>query len=160
MKKALILSGLVLLVLLVAAGGFWGGMRYESRLSERVRANFTNTRGPGEAGPLPQMGQLPGGEMPSGFMGGGGTMGQVKAVDGTVITVSTAQAVTTVKLTDATRIVKSVNANLAELQPGMRVQITGEKDQDGNITADQITILPDELTIEYPVDSPQTEAEP
>ena len=68
-------------------------------------------------------------------------MGEVKSIEGNVLTVSTAQDVTTVNLSDTTQIVKSVEGTTSDLQPGVRVMVTGEQDNDGNITASQITIL-------------------
>ena len=163
MKKVLTVFGLFFLVLLAAAGGFWGGMRYESNRAERVQANFFNERGQGNMGSFPQEGQFPGGWVPSGSPGAGGTMGEVKTYDGNMITVSTAQDITTVQLTDATQIVKSVTGTVADLQPGLRVRITGERAEDGSINAAQVTILSDEFTsdgVPAPEDPQQTGTEP
>jgi hypothetical protein len=68
-------------------------------------------------------------------------MGQVKTNEGSTLTISTPQDVTTVNLTDSTRIQKSVEGTHADLQPGTRVMVAGERDSDGVITAEQITIL-------------------
>ena len=72
---------------------------------------------------------------------GRGTTGVVKTVDGNVITISTAQDVTTVNLTEDTRIEKYASAAITDLQPGVRVMVTGQPDDDGNITASQIQIV-------------------
>jgi hypothetical protein len=145
MKKAFLFAGILLLLALVAAGSFWGGMRYASIQANQVRDRFMNARGQTNGGPFPGEGQFSGGEMPSAFPEGGGTTGEVKTVNGDVITVSTAQDVTTVQLTGETRIGKSITVNLQELQPGIRVRIIGQRDNAGRITADQITILSDEF---------------
>lgn len=45
MKKTLIIVGSILLVVLLSASSFWGGMTYQSKQADRVRANFLNARG-------------------------------------------------------------------------------------------------------------------
>jgi hypothetical protein len=94
-------------------------------------------------------GQFSGGNPPQGvqFQGGGsgftggGTSGQVKTIEGNVMTVSTAQDVAMVNLTDKTLVEKTVEGAIADLKPGMQVMVIGERDADGNITASQISIL-------------------
>lgn len=145
MKKILIVFGAILAAALIAAAGFWGGMTYQSNQVDRVRAAFESARGPLTEGQIPGEGRaFPAGGQPGlggGFMGGAGTNGVVKSIEGNVITISTAQNVTTVNLSDATRIQKSVTGSIADLQPGMRVMVSGEADDDGVITATQVTIL-------------------
>jgi hypothetical protein len=146
MRKALIIIGVVFLVGLVAAGSFWAGMTYQQNQVAQIRAEFFNARGQPGGGQFPPAGQdsIEGG-MPSvqagGFFRLGGTMGQIKTNDGSTITISTSQDVTTVKLTDSTRIQKSVEGTSDDLLPGTRVMVAGERDSDGVITAEQITIL-------------------
>jgi hypothetical protein len=149
MKKTLMILGAILLAVLVAAGSFWGGMTYQSNQTNQVRANFFNSRG-GEFipnnGQFPGQGQLPNGNQGAGFSGGGRTTGQVKSIEGNVMTVSTAQDVTTVNLSETTQIQKSETAAVADLQPGVQVMVTGQRDADGNITASQVLILNTELS--------------
>jgi len=154
-KNILIIIGVVAIVILVGAGGFWGGMTYQASQDSQAQARFFELRGGQSAdGQLPGNQQVPEG-MP--FPGGGpgsselaqgdfranGTMGQVKSIDGDLLTVSTAQDVTTVNLSSDTTIVKSVEGTTDDLQPGVRIMVVGEKDEDGNINASQITILDD-----------------
>jgi hypothetical protein len=133
----------ILLVALVAGGSFMGGIKYQDNKAAQVQANFFNARGgqaPGQ-GQFPGDGQFPGagqaqngGQVPGGgpgFAGGRGTAGEVKSVDGNVLTLSTAQDVTTVNLSDSTQIQKTASGTTADLQPGMRVMVTGETDSDG-----------------------------
>jgi hypothetical protein len=143
MKKILIIVGAVLLVAAVAAGSFWGGMAYKSKQLDQTRASFMQARG------IQDQRQFPGGNPPAGDQpqaGGpgflrGGTTGVVKTIDGNVMTISTAEDVTTVNLSADTPIQKSAQAALADIQPGMRVTVTGQLDSDGNIKAIQIMIL-------------------
>src|SRR5512139_386488 len=106
MKKILIIVGAILLAALIAGGSFYGGMAYQTKQADQVRNQFMQARGLTE-GDLPRSGQFPGGNLPQGGQppsGGGtgfqgrGTFGVVKAIDGDVITISTAQDVTTVNL--------------------------------------------------------------
>lgn len=154
MKKALMIFGAVVIVGLVAAGGFWAGMTYQTNQADQARLNFENARGQANAGQFPAnvsgfapgdaSGNAPSGQ-PSGF-GGGGTVGQIKTVDGMTLTLSTAQDVTTVNLTDATQVEKTVSGGVADLQPGVQVMVNGQQDADGNLTASQIRIIDSSLS--------------
>ena len=146
MKTSLIVIGGILLIGLVAAGSFWGGITYQSNRVNMARANFEAARGQLDSGQFPGGGLgfpqegIPGGP-PAGFSGRGGTTGQVKTIQGNTMVVSTAQDVTTVHLSDTTQIEKSVAGAIADLQPGIRVLVAGERDADGNISASRVTIL-------------------
>jgi hypothetical protein len=162
MKTLLVSLGIIVLIGLVAAGSFWGGMAYQSSQVNQARASFEAARGllesgqfPGGSPGIPQDG-MPGGPQ-AGFSGRGGTTGQVKTIEDNVMTVSTAQDITTVNLSDSTQIEKSVVGTIADLQPGTRVLVTGERDSDGKITASRITILTGDLpSFEVPAE-PETE---
>jgi len=138
MKKVLIIIGAILLAALIAGGSFYGGITFQTNQADQARARFMQDRGMTE-GEMPQPGQFPSG----GGMGfpGRGTTGVVKTIDGNVITISTAQDVTTVNLTEDTQIEKYASAAITDLQPGVRVMVTGQPDDDGNITASQIQIV-------------------
>jgi hypothetical protein len=152
MKKLLLVAGGIVVAALIAAGSFWGGMQYQITQVDRVRSAFENARGPLANGQnSDQTRAFPGaggqaGQMP-GFAGRGGANGVVKTVDGDVITISTAQDVTTVKLADTTRIQKTIRGTAGDLQPGMRVMVTGEADGDGVITATQVSILNEDAPV-------------
>ncbi len=151
-KNILIIIGVVVLVILVGAGGFWGGMTYQTNQDSQAQARFFEQRGqPPSDGQMPEGMQAPNdgqgvfGQAQGGFRGGGvgynGTMGEVKSMEGNTLTLSTAQDVTTVNLTDTTKITKSVEGTTSDLQPGVRVMVAGETDDQGNVTATQITIV-------------------
>jgi Domain of unknown function (DUF5666) len=152
MRKALILIGAVFVVGLVAAGSFWGGMAYQTKQADQARQNFENARGQANAGQIPAGAPgFGGGASGNGSGGqnlgfGGGTVGQVKTVEGATLTLSTAQDVTTVTLSDATQVEKTVSGDLADLQPGMQVMVSGERDAEGNLTASQIRIIDSSLS--------------
>ena len=143
MNKILMIIGAVVLAVVVAAGSFYGGMAYQRNQADQTRANFLRSRGldPNAAQNGFQNGANNGGGTRQGFFGGG-TTGQVKSIEGNVLTLSTAQNVTTVNLSNSTVIEKSVQGSTSDLQPGERVLVAGQRDAQGNITAAQITILP------------------
>jgi hypothetical protein len=141
MKKILIGVGVIVVVLLIAGGSFWGGMTYQSNRVSQIRANFFNTRGGMPEGGFTQGLQPPSDVQGRGFVGGRGTSGEVKTINGDVMTLSTAQDVITVNLSDLTRIKTMESATIADLQPGTQVMVIGQSDSDGNITADQVTII-------------------
>lgn len=152
-KKILIIVSVILLVVLVGVGGFFGGMAYKTNQQNQVQARFFEQRGgPPQGGQFQFDGQFPEGTPFPGDLsgtfnqaGGGfqgrGTMGQVKGIDGNILTLSTAQDVTTVNLSDTTTIQKSVEGSTNDLQPGVRVIVVGERDDQGNMNAIQITIV-------------------
>ena len=141
MKKTLLIIGAIVVILLVAGGSFLGGMAYnESRRSKQAnqaREDFFTARGgqPGQ-GQFPEGGQA----APGGFRGGG-TIGKIKTIEGNVMTISTANNVTTVNLTDTTQIEKTTSGTNADLQPGVQVMISGETGSNGVVTAVRIQII-------------------
>lgn len=146
MKKILIIGGAVVMVLLVAAASFWGGMAYQTNQSSQALARFESARGqlpegftPGEGGF--QGGSLPEGMPPGNFQVRGGTTGQIKEITEDKLTLSTAMDVITVNLSDKTQIEMTVEGDLADLEPGVSVLITGQEDDSGVITADRIQII-------------------
>lgn len=144
MKNVLIIIGAVVLAVAIAGGSFYGGMAYQRNQEAAVRANFFTSRGiqdPGQGQGFNPNGAN-GGQRQGFFAFGGGTTGQVKSIDGNVLTLSTAQNVTTVNLTSTTTIEKFGPGTTTDLQPGQRISVSGQKDSSGNITATQITILP------------------
>ena len=146
MKKAVIVLGAVIVTALIAGGSFWGGMAYQNKQVDQARLSFESARGQAPGG---QFAQEAPGFPPEGMLNGDapvspgrrGTTGQVKAIDGNVMTLSTMQDVTAVNLSDDTEIRMTVAGSSADLTPGLRIIVTGESDEDGSITADQITIL-------------------
>lgn len=138
MKKILLIIGAVLLAVLLSAGSFYGGMAYQRNQQNQIQARFFQSRG------LPGSGFDNNGNDFSqrrSFLGGGGVTGQVKSLDGNILTISTAQNTTTVNLTDSTQIEKPATGSTSDLQPGVRVVVNGQPDANGNITASQITIV-------------------
>jgi Domain of unknown function (DUF5666) len=138
----LIIIGAIVLAIVVAGASFYGGMAYQRNQEAQIRANFSASRGFGNNG-QGQNGNGTGGGQRQGFFGfGGGTVGQVKSFDGNVLTLSTPQNVTTVNVTSTTRVEKFGPGSTSDIQTGERVTVSGQRDSNGNITAEQIMILP------------------
>jgi len=166
MKTTLIVIGMIVLVVLVAAGSFYGGMMYKTNQASQVRQEFMAARGmsnegqfPGEIPPMTEQFQQAGAGFP-----GRGAAGQVKSIDGNVMTISTAEDVTTVNLSEETQIDMTVSGEINDLKTGMRVVVVGETDGDGVVNASQITVLSENQTGmpfgQQPPDSPETGTEP
>ncbi|HPH98477.1 MAG TPA: DUF5666 domain-containing protein [Anaerolineaceae bacterium] len=148
MKKWIWIALSVVAALALAGGGFWAGMTYQASQAAATRNNFYSQRGG-----APTNGTMPnGGAMPSGGQGGqggmmrGGVSGQIKTVDGSTLTISTPQNVTTVVLTADTVIKKTTTGAASDLQTGLQVMITGKADDKGTVTATQITIVDGSFT--------------
>ncbi|MBI4236199.1 MAG: hypothetical protein HY688_02430 [Chloroflexi bacterium] len=74
---------------------------------------------------------------------GGGTAGRIEKVEGSSLTVSTAQGGTvTIVLSDATAISKTAAGSRADLRPGVQVVVAGQRQADGTVQATQVTIAP------------------
>jgi len=161
MKIGLIIIGTILGICLVAAVSFFGGMKYQENQVDQVVARFENARGPLLGGEPPEGGIFAQGgdqqNLPSpGFIGrGGGVNGQIKLIDGNTLEISTAEDVTTVNLSDDTRIQQTLSVPISELQPGMRVMVIGEKGDDGNVDAVQIMILDGDFQVPGEQNSPE-----
>lgn len=129
-----ILPGLVgvLLLLVVAAGAFYGGMRFQGMRSSGTRANFFANRGGAD-----------GANFSGGGGGGGGrrgSMGQIKSIEGNVIIVSTQQERLQVTVTDATKYQRLVDGKLDDLQVGANIIVRGESDANGVVNAVSIQL--------------------
>ena len=128
-----ILPGLVgvLLLLVVAAGAFYGGMRFQGMRSSGTRANFFANRGGADG---------------ANFGGGGGgggrrsNMGQIKSIEGNVIIVSTQQERLQVTVTDTTKYQRLVDGKLDDLQVGANIIVRGESDANGVVNAVSIQL--------------------
>jgi hypothetical protein len=140
MKKGLIVLVAIIVAVGLAAGSFYGGMAYQRTQTANTRSAFLASRGVSPNGTTtPGQGQGQG--QGRGFFGGG-TSGQIKSIEGNVLTLSTAQNVTTVNLSGSTQIEKTGTGALSDLQPGQQVLVTGQRDANGNIAAATIMIMP------------------
>jgi len=141
-----VLAGVALL-LAVAGGAFYGGIRFQSARQQNLRTQFLSARGaaPGSGGAVPFSGSsaFPEGRQAAGE--GPGDLqtvtGTVKSIDGPNLLISTALDVTTVLLTDSTAIQQLVTVDPTTLQPGQQVSVLGSRDTSGVVAAVSIQIL-------------------
>ena len=125
MKKGLLVLAAIIVAIGLAAGSFYGGMAYQRTQTANTRAAFFASRAGSPNGTYPAgaQGQGQGQNARRGFFGGGAT-GQIKSIEGNVLTLSTAQNVTTVNLSDSTQIEKTGPGTISDLTPGL----TGARD--------------------------------
>jgi hypothetical protein len=149
MKKPIIIVGSIVVALLLMGASFYGGTLYQRNSESSARNRFLASRGIdpnqfNQNNPNGSGGNFQGGtgNGRQGFAFGGGAQGQVKTIDGNTITISTAQNVTTVTLSDSTVFMKSVTGTVADLKVGDRVLVQGQRDSSGNITASEIMLNP------------------
>ena len=137
----ILIASAIVLIAGAGVGGFFGGKAYERNQANQTRNNFLRERGIQGFNPnaAPGSGQTSG-NFPAGGFGRGAT-GQIKSIDGNTITLTEGQTEVKVTLSDTTRIEKSTAASTADLQAGLQVTITGQRDSSGNITASQVLIL-------------------
>ena len=131
------LPGMIVgVLLLAAAGAFYGGMRFQRTRSTNIRENFFANRGGADTAGFGAGGGGGGG------IGGrrGNNMGRIESIEGNVITVSTQQEQLMVKVTDATKYLKLVEGTLGDLQVGVNIIVGGERDANGIVNAANIQL--------------------
>ena len=136
-KKMGFIIALIVALLAVGAGSFYGGTVYAAQQAASTRAAFFNGRGGAAAG---------GGAGAAGGFGGG-VSGTVQSVSGDTLTVGTAQGVTTVTLSGSTTILKSQTGSAGDLQVGQQVTVRGARDSSGTVAATTIQVVPAGTTL-------------
>jgi hypothetical protein len=143
-QMAFVLIG-VLVVAAVAAGAFYGGMKYGQNQLLQNPIQFLRQAGGGEGGPPGAGGEVRvfEGTPPAGM--GAGRFGMapdtVQSVEGNTVTVSTQDGNVKVQTSDTTLIQKYVAVTVDKLEAGEQVIVSGTKNEDGSITARSIRSL-------------------
>jgi hypothetical protein len=142
MSKGLYTVLAVVLVLVIAAGSFYGGMLF----GKSQAAGATAQRAAFAAGSLPPGAQAIGGEGQAGARSnraGNMVMGTIKEIgDGSLILTDANGKDTPVKVTDTTLIEKNASVKLADLAPGETLMVSGSAAADGTITARSLQVAP------------------
>jgi len=129
----------------VIGGAFAGGMAIgKSQGREEADQEWQNRLGQfpsrfGEEGAQPGTAD-PGFQFPGGFLGRGGTVGEVEKIEDNVLTLSTLEGTIQVLTSDSTTIQKMGEGVLADILPGDRITVSGERNEDGSIEATNIFI--------------------
>ena len=129
----------LILVIVFAAGGFYGGMQYQ----KSQRASFA-MGAYGAAGG--QFGRRAGG-MGGNFQAGGSAQamrpvsGEIVSQDSKSVTVKMADGSSKiVNLSDQTKINKASTGSMADLKSGTKVSVFGTTNSDGSVTAQMVSI--------------------
>src|SRR5216683_8368638 len=94
-RKLIFIIGIIVALVAVGAGSFYGGTVYAAQQTANTRNAFFNGRGGTGAGGT------------GGNGGGGGVSGTIKSISGDTIQVSTALSVTTVNVGSSTTVLKT-----------------------------------------------------
>jgi hypothetical protein len=148
MSQALKIIVGVVVVLVIAAGSFYGGMIYGKSQATTARTiTFPNGQQaplngpPGDGQGFRGQGQN---DLPGGFGDQAGmTFGTIESIDGSVVTISSGDgAQQTVKVTDTTLIEKNASVSVSDLAAGDSVIVSGSDNTDGSITARSVQVAP------------------
>lgn len=126
----------IIIVIVVAVGAFYGGMKYQQKGS--MPANFAQN---GQR--LMYRNGGAGGNNRFGGAFGGAVLGQIVSTDQNSITVKLADGSSKiVNLADNTTYNKSETASKSDLTAGTKVAVIGSTNSDGSVTAKSIEINP------------------
>ncbi len=147
------ISILIIAVLIVGAGAFYGGTVFEK--SSLAKQNLLRSANSGSGGINRQSGNgraFSGGQGANGGTGGGFTNGQIISKDDKSITVKTRDGGSKIVFfSDSTSVGKSVSGSAADIADGQQVMVIGKANSDGTITADNIQIRPDSPQYSQPL---------
>ena len=146
MNKSMVVILVIVALLAVGGGAFYGGTVYGKGQAEAAQPNqaaFMQQRLAGRGGQLPAEGGWPAGDQ-AGIIGQGvmrgGTTGTLERVDGNTLIVTTADGPVRVLVTDDTLIQTVAQIGLLDLEMGTTITVNGARNDDGSIMAR--TILP------------------
>jgi hypothetical protein len=144
MKKIWIVVGVLVLVVAVGAGAFWGGMTYGKSQVEQDAMGLMQERFGARGGQSPESGQFPGGgQLPQGgqegaTLSGGGVRGTIEAIEGDTLVINADDGIIRVQTVDTTMIEKNMSVGVGDLEVGEMVVVSGPENDDGSITARSI----------------------
>jgi hypothetical protein len=153
MKKQLLIT--IILVLVVGAGAFFGGMKFQKgkdslaglsgqELTKKMQSLGMSGNVFG-AGRNININGAPSGDFPGGrqFGGGGAVNGEIVSMDSQSITVKDQSGNTkTVYYSTSTTISKTTTGSSSDLSVGTQVSANGTSNSDGSVTAQTIRISP------------------
>lgn len=136
MKKNIIIT--VVIVLIVGAGAFYGGVRYDQSTTAATRQARLQ-----QFGAAGTQNFQSGAQRGTQANGAGFTSGDIISKDATSITVQMRDGGSKIVFfTDSTPIMKTASGTPQDLVNGQYVMVTGSANQDGSITAQSIQLRP------------------
>ena len=135
MKKIWIVVGVLVLVVAVGGGAFWGGMAYGKSQARQNLASLTQGRCGARGGQFPSTGVLPQGTPEGATQFGGGVRGTSQAIESNNLGINSNEGVVNVQTTDTTLIEKNMPVSVGDLKVGETVVVSGPRNDDGSITA-------------------------
>lgn len=139
MKK--ILPIIILLLVVVGAGAFYGGMKYSQSKSPAWGANggFANLSSAERQARFQQPGATGAGGQKGMQAGGGFVSGEILSKDEQSVTVKLSDGGSKIVfLSDSTAITKSASSSVDELKVGDQIIASGSQNSDGSFAADNI----------------------
>lgn len=141
-----ILSALIVGVVVVGGGAFYGGMVYaKTKGPAGAKAMFANMSIGDRQARFVQLGDATSGQNGTRTMraGGGMAAGEIISKDDKSITVKLGDGGSKIIFyTDKTPVTKTINGTLDELKTGAQVIVNGTANQDGSITAESVALRP------------------
>lgn len=126
-----------IILILVAAGSFFGGLAYARQSIAKGGQNFANLSPEQRQSRMGQFGQRQG-RMGQGFIGG-----EILAKDDKSVTVKLKDGGSKIIFfSDSTKVSKEDEAQLTDLAVGEQITTSGTPNSDGSITAQTIQIRP------------------
>lgn len=120
----------IILVILVGAAAFFGGMKYQQSRIQGLRNQFGTGRGFGRFGQ-------------NSNNGGSAVRGQISSVDNNSLTITLSDGSSKVVIVgDNTSIFKSDPGSKGDLTSGQTVMVFGTANSDGTLTAQNIQLNP------------------
>lgn len=144
MRKIWIVVGMLVLVVAVGGGAFWGGMTYGKSQASQDVTGLMQERLAVRGIQLPEGAQFPGrGQFQQGEQGdtaqfGGGIRGTIQAVEGDSLVINADDGIIKVQTTDTTMIEKNMPVGVGDLEVGEMVVVSGPQNEDGSVTARSI----------------------
>ncbi|MEK9151776.1 MAG: DUF5666 domain-containing protein [Patescibacteria group bacterium] len=140
MKKNLPIAIAAALAIAVGVGGFFGGVAYA-----KSKTSGTNGQRGGAQGTFAAGGGTrragPGTNARS--VGGGFTTGEILSIDDKSLTVKMPDGGSKIVFfSDKTKVQKTVDAAIADLQKGTNVRVVGTPNDDGSVSAQSVQIVP------------------
>jgi hypothetical protein len=136
MKRTRLILVSILVTLFLSGISFVGGILYQNIIGATSAISFP---APQDLSGDPALAGNPASTPIVGV--GGGIQGQIENIDGNTLTINSGQNSMQVIVSGATTITKSATDVTADIRIGDQVQVIGQEDTTGNITASQVMIL-------------------